>query len=43
MSLTVQTKLLIVLLLQNVDIGNIFVCVLILRVNQTGIFSFFQN
>jgi len=31
MSLTVQTKLLVVLLLQNVVIRNIFVCVLIKR------------
>jgi len=29
MSLTAQTKLLVVLLLQNVVVGNIFVCVLI--------------
>jgi len=31
MSLTFQTKLLVVLLLHNVVIGNIFVCVLIKR------------
>jgi len=39
MSLTAQTKLLVVLLLQNVVIGNIFVCVLIKR----EYFRFFET